>query len=618
MGLYKCKMCGGTLETEDNKFVVTCDFCGVTQTIHSFDNEKKVTLFKRANALRFKCEFDKASAIYETIIADFPKEAEAYWGLLLCKYGIEYVDDPKTGAKIPTCHRTEFSSILDDSDYKNVIKYSDVIARDIYAEEAKNIDKLQKDILAESNKANPVDVFICYKETSDGGSRTEDSVLAESIYNELTALGYSVFFSRITLESKLGGEYEPIIFAALHSAKVMVHVTTSSENSDSIWVRNEWARFLSLISSGQKKSLIPVYKGITPYELPNELQNLQGQDFSKIGAMQDLLRGIEKICGQKKKNSGKITVSEEDLYTKHLEQGKIYLSKGLWNEALEEFKNASKLSDHSGKALLGILYASNKVKTAKTFCSKCITLELLENSTFKELKDKVDDSIKDEYELISDSINSLINSKTLDEAKELVDEGKWKDAEKLIGNFENKSQVIEQYNTIKYQYILKKKDFKYNEYFMTRLVDLIEMCETINDYPGIKDILDKLNETKGVIIKENTKVCEKELVIDYPKQVTLPSLFTFANELMVIKEKIKTIQFATNGLKVTYSETSGYEKWLEDELKKYLKIHNSKLDVEIVKSISEKVNLKSKDLQALISEHQSRINAEMNRLAMKK
>ena len=87
---------------------------------------------------------------------------------------------------------------------------------------------------------------------------------------------------------------------------------------------------------------------------------------------------------------------------------------------------------------------------------------------------------------------------------------------------------------------------------------------------------------------------------------------------MVIKEKIKTIQFATNGLKVTYSETSGYEKWLEDELKKYLKIHNSKLDVEIVKSISEKVNLKSKDLQALISEHQSRINAEMNRLAMKK
>ena len=63
----------------------------------------------------------------------------------MCKYGIEYVDDPKSGAKIPTCHRTEFSSILDDSDYKNVIKYSDVIARDIYAEEAKNIDKLQKD-----------------------------------------------------------------------------------------------------------------------------------------------------------------------------------------------------------------------------------------------------------------------------------------------------------------------------------------------------------------------------------------------------------------------------------------------------------------------------------------
>ena len=65
------------------------------------DNEKKMTLFARANRLRFNNEFDKASGVYESIIAEFPEEAEAYWGLVLCKYGIEYVDDPATGKKSP-------------------------------------------------------------------------------------------------------------------------------------------------------------------------------------------------------------------------------------------------------------------------------------------------------------------------------------------------------------------------------------------------------------------------------------------------------------------------------------------------------------------------------------
>ena len=56
------------------------------------------------------------------------------------------------------------------------------------------------------------DVFICYKETDTNGERTEDSVLAEEIYNALTSKGYKVFFSKISLENKLGNDYEPIIF----------------------------------------------------------------------------------------------------------------------------------------------------------------------------------------------------------------------------------------------------------------------------------------------------------------------------------------------------------------------------------------------------------------------
>ena len=60
MAVYKCKMCGGNLEVSGTERVVTCDYCGSTQTIAVVDNEKKVNLFNRANNYRLKNEFDKA------------------------------------------------------------------------------------------------------------------------------------------------------------------------------------------------------------------------------------------------------------------------------------------------------------------------------------------------------------------------------------------------------------------------------------------------------------------------------------------------------------------------------------------------------------------------------
>jgi len=203
---FKCKMCGGSLTVSEGQTVVKCDFCDTNQTVPVFDDEKKLAFYNRANILRLNCEFDKAAGIYETIVTEFPKEAEAYWGLVLCKYGIEYVDDTKTGRKVPTCHRTLYTSIFEDADYKSAIRYSDVISRDLYEEEARTIAKIQVAILEISAKEEPFDIFLCYKETDQGGNRTEDSVLAFDIHRTLTKEGYKVFYSKITLEDKLGSE----------------------------------------------------------------------------------------------------------------------------------------------------------------------------------------------------------------------------------------------------------------------------------------------------------------------------------------------------------------------------------------------------------------------------
>ena len=309
MIIMKCKMCGGDLYLVEGSTIAECEYCGSTQTVPTTDNEKKMTQFARANRLRAACEFDKAAGVYESIVVEFPEEAEAYWSLLLCKFGIEYVDDPATGKKIPTCHRSSFDSIMDDSDFEQVMENADSISRRIYREEAKQIEELRKNIIEVSSKEEPYDIFICCKETDENGSRTVDSVIAQDVYDALTEKDYKVFFSRITLEDKLGQEFEPYIFAALNSAKVMLTFGTDYEYYNSVWVKNEWSRFLALIARGEKKTLIPCYKGIDAYDMPKEFARLQAQDMGKVGAIQDLIRGVSKILSKETTNNLNIAVS---------------------------------------------------------------------------------------------------------------------------------------------------------------------------------------------------------------------------------------------------------------------------------------------------------------------
>lgn len=384
MAVFKCKMCGGTIEFNQGDTVGVCDSCGTKQSLPvGLDDEKRANLYDRANHFRRNNEYDKAMSIYEQILNEDSKDAEAYWSIILCRYGIEYVEDPTTHTRVPTVNRVQFSSVVSDKDYKSALKYGTVEQKEIYKAEARKIDKIQKGILEISSKEEPFDIFICYKETDNSGRRTPDSVLANDLYHQLTQEGYKVFFSRITLEDKLGQEYEPYIFAALNSAKVMVVLGTKPEYFNAVWVRNEWSRYLTLIKNGEKKMLIPAYKDMDPYDLPEEFSHLQAQDMSKLGFMQDLIRGINKIIT---KDEPKETIKETVVVNANnsnvvplLERVSIFLEDGKWNDANIYCEKVLDIDPKNAQAYLGKLMAELKVKSRKQLADCARPFDNLDN-----------------------------------------------------------------------------------------------------------------------------------------------------------------------------------------------------------------------------------------------
>ena len=367
MSVFKCKMCGGTIEFEPGATVGVCDSCGTKQTLPRLDDDRRANLYDRANHFRRNNEFDKAAGLYEQILTEDPTDAEAYWSLVLCRYGIEYVEDPKTRKRVPTVNRMQFTSIFDDDNYKSALEHADTLQKGIYEAEAAAINEIQKGSLAISRKEEPFDVFICYKETDANGRRTPDSVLANDLYHQLTQEGFKVFFARITLEDKLGTAYEPYIFAALNSAKVMVVLGTRPEYFNAVWVKNEWSRYLSLVKqSGGKKVLIPAYRDMDPYDLPEEFSHLQAQDMSKLGFMQDLIRGIKKIAqaDEPKAAPEKETVAAggEGNIEPLLKRAFMFLEDGNFMKANEYCERVLDQEPENAQAYLGKLMAELRVR----------------------------------------------------------------------------------------------------------------------------------------------------------------------------------------------------------------------------------------------------------------
>lgn len=564
MSIFKCKMCGGTLEITESQTTAICEYCGTQQTLPKLDDDQRTQMYDRANHFRRNNEFDKAMGIYEKILNEDNTDAEAYWSLVLCRYGIEYVEDPATHKRVPTVNRAQFTSIFDDVDYKSALKYADVSQKSIYENEAKAINEIQKGILAISQKEEPFDVFICYKETDNNGRRTPDSVLANDLYHQLRGEGFKVFFSRITLEDKLGTAYEPYIFAALNSAKVMVVLGTKPEYFNAVWVKNEWSRFLKLVKESRgKKILIPAYKDMDPYDLPEEFSHLQAQDMSKLGFMQDLIRGVKKLT----ENSAPKTVEKGEKLVINggntnieplLKRIFMFLEDRDWQNAYEYCERVLDQDPENVQAYLGRLMAdlhvrnkeelkdqtepfdgNNSYQKVIRFGDEKLKAELEEqiafirsrnenarlNAIYNEALQKMDiASTEEDYKQVAEAFKSISGFKDTDTlAKRCLEKGEVARKDIVYTEVQQLSRLIESQGLSRLNVI-------------SHLEKLCSLCESI---PGWKNA-DELSASYRHRIEElKREVEEKRLEQEYHAEIQRLEMARKAEQERIAAKKHK-------------------------------------------------------------------------------
>ena len=111
--------------------------------------------------------------------------------------------------------------------------------------------------------------------------------------------------------------------------------------------------------------LIPAYRDMDPYDLPDEFSHLQAQDMSKLGFMQDLIRGIKKIA---QADIPKTTVVKETVISGGnantaplLKRAFMFLEDGDWNSANEYCEKVLDIDPENAQAYLGKLMAELRV-----------------------------------------------------------------------------------------------------------------------------------------------------------------------------------------------------------------------------------------------------------------
>lgn len=305
-GLLKCKNCGGLNDiSKAVNGVIECEYCFGKFTVPKKDVSPAALSFLRQGEHDLDtCKFDDAYAAYSKAAEYDRNEPEAYWGMALAEFKVQYIRDTVRNLLQPICHEFTEKQFKENKNYLNALKYATDIQKEEYEKKAQEIDYIHGEFLKLKESGLHFDAFICVKvsrideEQVDNSQKnwTEDAYDADAIYDLLKRNGFSPFFSEREIRGRTGADYEAMILYALCTSETMLVVCRNEEYLNTPWVKNEFTRFKELVNNKEKENdaLTIVYHKYPIERLPgNNHGRIQGIDYSRREADLEIIKFVE-------------------------------------------------------------------------------------------------------------------------------------------------------------------------------------------------------------------------------------------------------------------------------------------------------------------------------------
>ena len=282
----RCTYCGGSLLDRGSFYI--CESCRtqMPKTVMEKLTEQDVFDLNTARQLKEGYCFQEAQVAYDEILQRNPGCEEAAWGAFLSEYGIEYQKQENK----PTFHSLSEIPVYESRYYYRLSEGHQTEALNV-------IEPKRCEVLRLVEKLPSYDVFLSLKINNESGQKTLEYDWAMQLYYDLREEGYRVFFSPQVLK-ETNEDWEPHIYKAIQTCRIMLIFTSSLENINSPWVRNEWRRILSRIQNTPNDVDKPVYRVIAQDMncIPPQLSGKQAIFRSDIHFSSLVLSAVKQAC----------------------------------------------------------------------------------------------------------------------------------------------------------------------------------------------------------------------------------------------------------------------------------------------------------------------------------
>ncbi len=297
---FFCSSCNAPLTElvkQSKNGVVICNYCGAPRTIPKKETSPAALSFLRMGEHDLDtCKFEDALSAYQKAAELDKEEPEAYFGMALATYKVQYLKDEVRGCLQPICHEISENVFTDDGNYRKALQLATSEQKRIYRERAMEIDTIRDEFYSLQKSGLDYDCFLCVKVTSEDGSNTQDSHEALRLYHYLKEKGYTPFYSEAIMGERMGSDYEAHILYALYTSECMLIVCSDEEYLKTKWVKNEYTRFSAMIANEEKErdAVTFVYRGKPIEKLPGRNGKLQGIDLAKPTAYAAIADYVER------------------------------------------------------------------------------------------------------------------------------------------------------------------------------------------------------------------------------------------------------------------------------------------------------------------------------------